>query len=70
MEARKACYFERRGLFMFPSPNQTQRTFLEQECYLPILLETFLTARKAEGRAKRTLDYYREKLTVLLFRKV
>jgi site-specific recombinase XerD len=51
---------------MLPSPNQTQRTFLEQECYLPILLETFLTARKAEGRAKRTLDYYREKLTVFL----
>jgi site-specific recombinase XerD len=51
---------------MLPSPNQTQRTFLEQECYLPILFETFLTARKAEGRAKRTLDYYREKLTVFL----
>jgi integrase/recombinase XerD len=48
---------------MFPSPSQTQRTFLEQECYLPILLEMFLTARRAEGRAKRTLDYYREKLT-------
>ena len=51
---------------MLPSPSQTQRTFLEQECYLPILLETFLTARKAEGRAKRTLDYYREKLTAFL----
>jgi site-specific recombinase XerD len=49
-----------------PSPNQTQRTFLEQVCYLPIQSETFLTARKAEGRAKRTLDYYREKLVVFL----
>ena len=51
---------------MFPSPSQTQRTFLEQECYLPILLDTFLTARKAEGRAKRTLDYYRDKLLPFL----
>ena len=51
---------------MLPSPNQTQRTFLEQEWYLPILFETFLTARKAEGRAKRTFDYYREKLPVFL----
>ena len=51
---------------MLPSPNQTQRTFLEQVCYLPIQSETFLTARKAEGRAKRTLDYYREKLVVFL----
>jgi len=45
---------------------QTQRTFLEQEQYLPILFETFLTARRAEGISKRTIDYYREKLTVFL----
>jgi integrase/recombinase XerD len=51
---------------MLPENKQTQRTFLEQECYLPILFETFLTARKAEGVAKRTLEYYREKLTVFL----
>src|SRR5687768_13804655 len=51
---------------MLPSHKQTQRTFLQQECYLPILFETFLTARKAEGLSKSTLNYYREKLTVFL----
>ena len=47
---------------MFPSHNQTQRTFLEQEGYLPILFETFLTARKAEGLSRGALSFYREKL--------
>jgi len=66
----------RRAGFMLPSPKQTQRTspalragasVLEQEQYLPILFETFLTARRAEGLSKSTIDYYREKLTVFLF---
>lgn len=43
---------------------KTQQTFLEQECYLPILADTFLTARKAEGLAIRTLHDYRDKLNV------
>jgi site-specific recombinase XerD len=51
---------------MFSSPKQTQQTFLQQECYLPILFETFLTARKAEGVSRGTLHYYREKITVFL----
>jgi len=51
---------------MIASEKQTQRTFLQQECYLPILFETFLTARKAVGLSKHTLKYYREKLTVFL----
>ena len=51
---------------MLPIPKQTQRTFLEQECYLPILFETFLTARRAEGLSKSTITFYREKLTAFL----
>jgi len=48
---------------MFP---RTRQTFLEQEQYLPILAETFLTARQAEGVTKGTLKYYREKLNIFL----
>lgn len=45
---------------------QTQQTFLQQEGYLPILAETFITARRAEGLSKNTLRYYREKLDIFL----
>ena len=51
---------------MLPSESQTQQAFLQQECYLPILFETFLTARKAEGLSKRTLADYRQKIAVFL----
>lgn len=51
---------------MFPRTQQTQQTFLQQEGYLPILAETFINARRAEGRSKGTLKYYREKLTIFL----
>lgn len=51
---------------MFSNSNQTQRTFLEQDGYLPILAETFITARRAEGLSKSTLEYYREKINIFL----
>jgi site-specific recombinase XerD len=60
---------------MLPQQDRTQRTspalraaasVLEQEQYLPILFETFLMARRAEGLARATLSYYREKLTTFL----
>jgi site-specific recombinase XerD len=66
IESPRSLFAEVDAGFMLPMPNQTQRTFLEQECYLLILFETFLTARKAEGLSKSTIDYYREKLTVFL----
>jgi site-specific recombinase XerD len=44
---------------------RTQQTFL-QDCYLPILAETFYTAKKAEGLSAGSLKYYREKLTPFL----
>ena len=47
---------------------KTQQTFLEQEYYLPILAETFLTARKAEGLSRGSLKYYREKITSFVSR--
>lgn len=43
---------------MFPQDQQTQ--------YLPILAETFLTARKAQGLLKQTLADYRDKLKVFV----
>ena len=46
---------------------QVQGTIaFEQAYYIPILTETFITARKAEGLSKGTLKYYREKLTIFL----
>ncbi|MEW6285430.1 MAG: tyrosine-type recombinase/integrase [Chloroflexota bacterium] len=51
---------------MPPLVEKTQRTFLQQDEYLPILAETFLTARRAEGRTKGTLAYYHEKLVLFL----
>jgi integrase/recombinase XerD len=45
---------------------RVQQTFLEQAGYLPILAETFLTARKAEGVSPGTLKYYREKISIFL----
>ena len=45
---------------------KTQLTFLEQAYYLPILAETFITARRAEGVSLGTLKYYREKITIFL----
>lgn len=45
---------------------RTQATFLQQDGYLPILAETFLTARKAEGRTSATLRYYRNHLGIFL----
>jgi integrase/recombinase XerD len=48
---------------MFP---ETRQTFLEQACYLPILAETFITARKAEGLSAGSLKYYREKINIFL----
>jgi integrase/recombinase XerD len=43
-----------------------QQTFLQQESYLPILFESFLTARKAEGLARGTIEYYFEKVNIFL----
>ena len=51
---------------MLSRGQKTQQTFLEQESYLPILFETFLTARKAEGVSIGTLKYYGEKLAGFL----
>lgn len=51
---------------MSQSDPRTQQTFLQQECYLPILFETFLTARRAEGLARRTLEDYQDKLKVFI----
>jgi integrase/recombinase XerD len=51
---------------MSPSSNLTQETFLQQECYLPILVETFLTARRAEGLSASTLKFYDIRLKVFL----
>ena len=49
------------------SPNNvTQRIFLEQEYYLPGLVQSFLTDRKAGGLAASSVDYYREKLFMFL----
>lgn len=48
---------------MFP---KTQAIFLQQDEYLPILAETFLTARKAEGKTAATVRYYQSHLRVFL----
>jgi site-specific recombinase XerD len=45
---------------------RVQQTFLDQAGYLPILAETFLTARKAEGLSAGSLKYYREKISMFL----
>ena len=37
---------------------------LQQECQLPIFVETVLTGRKAEGLSRRTRKDYRDKLAV------
>lgn len=46
---------------MVNSPSLTQQ-IISQECYIPVACETFLTARRAEGLAKRTLKDYQDKL--------
>ncbi|HSG43867.1 MAG TPA: tyrosine-type recombinase/integrase, partial [Anaerolineales bacterium] len=51
---------------MLSQAEKTQQTFLQQECYLPILAETFITAKRAEGLSKGTLKYYREKINIFL----
>lgn len=51
---------------MLSQAEKTQQTFLQQECYLPILAETFITAKRAEGLSKGTLKYYREKIDIFL----
>ena len=52
---------------------QTQQTpalaagaSVAQECYVPILAETFLTAKKAEGRSASSISFYREKLNIFM----
>lgn len=50
---------------MFSQDKQTQRTF-EQAYYVPILAETFLTAKRAEGRTPASIAFYREKLNIFL----
>lgn len=47
-------------------PAKTQQTFLQQDGYLPILVEMFLTARQAEGLSRGSLKYYREKIDIFL----
>jgi len=44
---------------------RTRQAFIQRDSYLPILAET-LTAKRAEGRTKGTLYYYREKLNIFL----
>jgi hypothetical protein len=65
---------EKRRFYVSREP-QTQQTLpalgasarvLQQECYLPILAQTFLIAQQAEGRSVSTLEYYREKINPFL----
>ena len=51
---------------MYSQAEKTQQTFLQQDGYLPILAETFITAKRAEGLSKSTLKYYREKIDIFL----
>lgn len=50
---------------MLSHDKQTQRTFAQAD-YISILAETFLTAKKAEGRSTASLYFYREKLNIFM----
>ncbi|MEP0806739.1 MAG: tyrosine-type recombinase/integrase [Chloroflexota bacterium] len=45
---------------------RTQAIFLRQDEYLPILAETFLITRKAEGKTAATVRYYQNHLRIFL----
>lgn len=44
----------------------TQRIILNQEFYLPILAQSFLIDRKAGGLTPRSVEFYRDKLSMFL----
>ena len=50
---------------MLSQSKQTQRTFAQAD-YISLLAETFLTAKKAEGRSADSLSFYREKLNIFM----
>lgn len=49
---------------MHTQEKNTQRIFLEQQTYIPILIKSFLTDRKASGLTPGTLKFYKEKLSI------
>ncbi len=51
---------------MFNAQNVTQRIFSKQETFLPILVESFRTDRKAAGLTRRSVEFYKNKLSMFL----
>lgn len=51
---------------MHENQTVTQRIISSQEYYLPILVQSFLTDRKAAGLTPRSVKFYRDKLSMFL----
>ena len=51
---------------LLSTENVTQRIILNQDFYLPILVDSFLTERRAAGLTTRSVKFYQDKLNMFL----